>query len=138
MPIVVLPNEMLWAVNFSAEGVIERGPQRVDRCACFVGEKYEIGNKLYSESTRLSHVEFVTLSGLRALVAEYISSEDGFELLFLVMAWSGILTLIDGFGRSDPCCGRAGIGARARRRLTRCVRVQPRYWVRYCPSHPAT
>ncbi len=94
IPIVVLPDERLWVANYNDEGTIEGDPIQTNRCSCFVGEKYEIGHRPMSGSTSLSHIEFLTLSGLRSFVTRYVSSEEGFDLL---LSEDGIIRDFDSY-----------------------------------------
>src|SRR5207248_1269510 len=38
-PILVVPNNTLWAADYSADGVLVEAPRRVDHCSLFLGKR---------------------------------------------------------------------------------------------------
>jgi hypothetical protein len=68
LPILVVPDGALWEVDFWENGERSGDPVKVDRCSFFVGREYEAGNRMQGTRLTISHLEFVTLSGLEALM----------------------------------------------------------------------
>ena len=67
LPILVVPNGTLWEVDYCENGERNGDPVKVDRCSFFVGREYEAGDRIRGAQLTISHLEFVTLSGLEAL-----------------------------------------------------------------------
>ena len=67
LPILVVPNGTLWKVDYSANGTRDGTPVKVDRCSFFVGRAYAAGNTMRGTKLTISHLEFVTLTGLELL-----------------------------------------------------------------------
>lgn len=82
IPIVVVPDDMLWTVHFDDNGNVVRPPMREHRCACFVGKEYSTGSNLAGARIALSHVEVLTATGMELFAAEYLMSDPGLEKLF--------------------------------------------------------
>ncbi|MCE5309383.1 MAG: hypothetical protein LLG20_17215 [Acidobacteriales bacterium] len=68
LPILVVPNGALWEVDFWENGERSGDPVKVDRCSFFVGREYEAGDRMRGARLTISHLEFVTLAGLDALM----------------------------------------------------------------------
>jgi hypothetical protein len=79
LPIVVVPNNTLWTVDYDEKGSRVRGPEPCDRCSHFVGKEYKEPDGLFCN---ISHVEFVTEHGLTSFVETWIAGA-GSERLFL-------------------------------------------------------
>jgi hypothetical protein len=71
LPIVVVPDGCLWALEFDPGGEVKTDPQPVDECAYFVGKKLTltVGNDM-SKPFVLSHIHFFTLTGFRNVLAK--------------------------------------------------------------------
>jgi hypothetical protein len=67
LPILVVPDGMLWQTNYESNGTRKNDPVQTDRCSFFVGQYYSAGF-LQDTSLTISHLEFVTLSGLETLL----------------------------------------------------------------------
>lgn len=67
MPIVVVPDKRLWQVCYDENGVRKDGPKQVDNVSYYVGEEYQWTRAGMSEVTRVSHLEFVTETGIKQL-----------------------------------------------------------------------
>ncbi len=63
VPLVVVPNGRLWAVNYDTNGQQLGEPQQVDRASCYVGKSYRLSVSRPGGLT-LSHLEIVTFGGL--------------------------------------------------------------------------
>lgn len=74
LPIVVVPNRMLWIAEYHANG------ERVDtkltqQCSYFVERPYKFGNNHFNDSMILSHLEIMTFDGLKEFVATSLKDE---------------------------------------------------------------
>ena len=67
LPILVVPDGMLWSVDYNQNGGRTGNPSKVNRCSFFIGRDYLAGDKIQGTRLIISHLEFVTLSGLEAL-----------------------------------------------------------------------
>ena len=76
LPIVVVPDGMLWTVVLDLDGKRQAGPQKAERCSFYVGHAYSAGSVMSGVSFTISHLEFVTLSGLRLLMGEIAREES--------------------------------------------------------------
>ena len=74
LPMLVDPNGTLWKVDYCENGARNGDPVKVDRCSFFIGRDYEAGDRMTGASLTISHLEFVTLSGLEALTRSILSS----------------------------------------------------------------
>lgn len=82
IPFVVVPNDRLWIVLYDEDGNRVTEPKPSNRCSCFIDKDYEMGTKLAGTQMWLSHVEIVTLDGMRSFVQRYLSSEEAVCQLF--------------------------------------------------------
>ena len=64
LPILVVPDGALWKVDYCEDGARDSDPVQVDRCSFFIGRDYEAGDRVRGSNLTISHLEFVTLSGL--------------------------------------------------------------------------
>lgn len=80
LPIVVVPDGRLWVAEYSADAQLKGPPIQKDQCSLFVNQAYDM--EFNGPTMRLSHVEFVTMSGLRALVCDALKSREAMETIF--------------------------------------------------------
>jgi hypothetical protein len=80
IPLVVVPDRRLWVVEYDHDGERKCPPVQTDRCSLFVNREY----MMHSDwpRLRLSHVEFVTLSGLGTFVSEFLKDKEAMEGIF--------------------------------------------------------
>ncbi|MFA5598395.1 MAG: hypothetical protein WDA26_12595 [Pusillimonas sp.] len=81
-PIVVVPNDRLWSVLYDDDGNRIQDPCLTDRCSCFVDKDYEMGTKIAGTRIWISHIEIMTLNGLRSFVESHLKDETGILELF--------------------------------------------------------
>jgi hypothetical protein len=67
MPVVVVPNELLWKVSYDQAGQISQDPALADECEYFVDRKFRVDG-LNSSCFILTHIHFVTLKGFADLL----------------------------------------------------------------------
>jgi len=68
-PLLVVPEGRLWRAEFDQNGSLTGNPRQVDRCSYFVGKRYWAGDNLSGFPYYLSHLEFITLPGLRTFTS---------------------------------------------------------------------
>jgi len=81
LPIVVVPDGRLWAVQYNADGLQTGEPVTMERCSYFVNTAYRMSSQ--GPTLNLSHVEFVTLTGLEAFVSTMLG-QSTMESIFPV------------------------------------------------------
>jgi hypothetical protein len=69
-PVLVVPDGTLWLASFDANGSRRGMPHQVDRCPYFMGKAYSGGDNLSGFTYHISHLEFVTPTGLEKLNRE--------------------------------------------------------------------
>lgn len=74
LPIVVVPNETLWAVSYTKDGKREGPPARTDRISIYIGRTYQ--NRFPGDSLDVTHLEVMTESGLANFVDTYLKDAD--------------------------------------------------------------
>ena len=80
LPIVVVPDARLWTVEYDNDGELKTAPTQTDHCSLFVNHAYDM--EFNGPTLRISHVEFVTLSGLRALVVDALKNREALGNIF--------------------------------------------------------
>lgn len=81
-PFVVVPDGRLWMTSYDLNGLRISDPTQVDRCSCFIGKRYWLGNETDRASLLISHLEIITLKGLSAFVEAHLMSIEGIERIF--------------------------------------------------------
>ena len=69
---VVVPDETLWTVTYNGDGQIVGDPKVANHCRYFVGHEYVVPRA--NEKVCVSHIDFVTFSGLRQKLESLHSS----------------------------------------------------------------
>jgi hypothetical protein len=92
IPIVIVPNGRLWSVAYDDDGNRISEPNQTDRCSCFIDQDYEMGTILSRTIMRISHVEIMTIFGLRSFANSHLKSKSGISELF---STEGIKKVID-------------------------------------------
>jgi hypothetical protein len=67
LPVLVVPDGTLWKADYQMNGKRINDPVQTERCSFFVGQSYNIG-LFKTTDLVISHLEFVTLSGLENLM----------------------------------------------------------------------
>ena len=82
IPTVVVPNGRLWSVAYDDDGNKVSNPNQTERCSCFIDKDYELGTKLTGTRMWISHVEIMTIDGLKSFVNSHLKTEDGISEIF--------------------------------------------------------
>lgn len=80
LPIVVVPDNLLWMAQYDARGEFVSGPVQTNQCSFFVNQVYDMD--VGEPSLHISHIEFVTLSGLETFVRDSLKSRTAMENIF--------------------------------------------------------
>lgn len=67
LPIVVVPNGSLWQAEYDRKGTLPQEPRQADQCDYFVEQRL----KLQGWQFTITHIHFVTLTGLKQLVEHF-------------------------------------------------------------------
>lgn len=81
-PFVVVPDGRLWVSSYDLDGRCVSDPTQVNRCSCFIGKDYKMGTELTSARLWVSHLEIVTLDGLRSFVESHLMTADDMQKIF--------------------------------------------------------
>lgn len=78
LPVVVVPDGTLWKATYDADGRIGEAPAVVEECEFFVGRKLNLGRQPFV----LTHIHFVTLSGLESLLSRFWKHNNVWDWIF--------------------------------------------------------
>jgi hypothetical protein len=84
LPFVVVPNERLWIASYDLDGQCISEPMQVDRCPCFIGKAYRMATDVSGAVLWVSHLEIVTINGLRSFVERYLMTTEDIKRLYSV------------------------------------------------------
>jgi hypothetical protein len=76
LPVLVVPDNTLWQAVFDSAGAQTQSPIAVHRCQMFIGRNYRVGSIVSRYSVTVSHLEFVTVTGLRNLMTEVLHNTN--------------------------------------------------------------
>lgn len=77
MPMVVVPDTALWIASYNDNGTLSSDPTPTDHCHYYVDFKLPIELPLV-----LTHIHFVTLTGLRELLSLFVSDRRKWDTIF--------------------------------------------------------
>lgn len=85
LPVVVVPDELLWRVVYDDSGGVSTDPAQVNECELFVGREIEVGGEkrtpLFHQFT-FSHVHFFTLAAFASFLSKMALNEHAWTRLF--------------------------------------------------------
>ena len=76
VPILVVPDGMLWDAHFDNDGNRTKEPTPTSRCSFFLNKSVYVKAAMSGIDYRISHLEFVTLTGLTELVQTLIANDS--------------------------------------------------------------
>ncbi len=82
IPIVVVPDGRLWVTQFDKDGNRNTDPQLADRCSYFVSRSYFHRSASGGDDLTLSHLEFLTISGVDAFIRSLCGTNEQVEATF--------------------------------------------------------
>jgi hypothetical protein len=80
LPLVVLPDQSLWAVTYDSAGSIPGDPQPAEECQYFVEKRFTVNNGRHPFV--LTHIHFVTLTGLGSFLSRFWKHQDVWDWIF--------------------------------------------------------
>jgi hypothetical protein len=83
-PLLVLPQDRLWTVQHDAEGNLTSGPTQTDRCSYYVNKTYYPEGSNCQNPYAISHIDFLTTTGLTSFVQGLTGTEDATRALFAI------------------------------------------------------
>lgn len=81
LPVLLVPDEMLWVANYSENGKLQEGPVQQDEVRFYIGDKHKFDPEIMREFT-ISHLHIVTKTGFRNLLEQF--ADDDHELSYLL------------------------------------------------------
>lgn len=82
IPIVVVPDGVLWKCEYDDSGSMTGPPTLADEIMLFVGRSIKTGSGRNFHALQISHVHFCTLQGFRAFLEKLISKSEMWNQLF--------------------------------------------------------
>ncbi len=82
LPVLVVPDERMWVVEYDCSGGMASGPRQVDRCSYYLNKSYWHDHAYVGEGLTVSHLEFVTQRGLVELIDMITADALGPKKLF--------------------------------------------------------
>lgn len=74
IPILVVPDDMLWQINYDLRGQVESGPKQSERVPFYVGRRF---TKPGAETFSITHLEIMTLTGLNHFLEGFARHPSG-------------------------------------------------------------
>jgi hypothetical protein len=84
LPIVVVPDHVMWTASYDEQGDIADDPSEVHKCELYVAKEIELGKKqtpLYHRFA-FSHVHFFSLTGFRAFLSGMAEDDQVWSSVF--------------------------------------------------------
>lgn len=85
LPIVVVPDGVLWKAEYGAEGSLLSDPSQAAVCEFYVGREVEVGGKKgtpFFHVFAFSHIHFFTLTGFDSFLSEMANDLDSWNQIF--------------------------------------------------------
>ncbi|MDI3467863.1 MAG: hypothetical protein OJF50_006684 [Nitrospira sp.] len=81
IPTLVVPNRQLWVAQYDSDGNRTADPELVDRCSYFIDQSY-FHKGLSHHALTISHLEFLTVDGLRAFIDGLCGDDEKIDASF--------------------------------------------------------
>jgi len=83
IPIVVVPNGRLFAIEYDVDGNVQTQPHAAKRCSMYIDKQYTINTfPAFNKHFNISHMEIMTIDGLDEFIKHYILTEEGMSFIF--------------------------------------------------------
>lgn len=76
-PILVIPDERLWVVEYSDDGNQLGEPKMVDNCSMYLNQSWEVPRGLTTINYSLSHLDIITFSYIENYISRLYDGETG-------------------------------------------------------------
>ncbi len=80
VPVLVVPSDVLWQVDYSADGAQLGPPRRVRSASLFLNHAWSADALLEPVTYRMSHLEIITLDALSSTLTAWLGSDAFFDL----------------------------------------------------------
>lgn len=72
LPVLAVPNDSLWVLEYDSSGTPKANPRQTDHCEYFVSRSISVmaGNKFHNHNLIVSHLHIATIAGLTRLCKE--------------------------------------------------------------------
>ena len=87
LPIVVVPDGVLWKARYDESGGILGQPELVESCELYVARELPVGRSPIAQSFTLSHIHFLTLTGFASFVSKMVANEHAWRKLLTTAAY---------------------------------------------------
>jgi len=87
VPVVVVPDDVLWCIDYEEDGSHSGAPHLVQNTEFFVSISWTVGSGTFSVRYWISHLEIVTYSGL-SLIGEKFAKDDAMDPFDIIPAFS--------------------------------------------------
>ena len=81
IPLLIVPNGHLWAVDYDSAGKLINEPTQIDSTSIFVNMQYSMGSPI-SEELLVSHLEVLTSNGLQQFINDSLTSATALQVIF--------------------------------------------------------
>ena len=85
LPVVVVPDDLLWKVIYDNNGSISNDPEHINECELYVAREIEVGGEKgtpWYHCFTFSHVHFFTLTGFSSFLSKMSVNEHAWANLF--------------------------------------------------------
>lgn len=86
LPIVVVPDESLWAICYDDNGAVLKLPEQVNSCELLVGREITVTRDWMPHQFTFSHIHFFTLAGFSAFHMSMAVGDVSWNKLFTTRA----------------------------------------------------
>jgi len=81
IPVLVIPNQRLWVVEYDDNGKEVSGPHQTERCSCYIDKCYEL-HPAPTVNMWISHIEIMTYDGLKLFIDDHLKNEASISKLY--------------------------------------------------------
>lgn len=82
LPVVVVPDDLLWRVIYDEKGDVATAPAQVTECELYVGRKITVGHPEMPQWFTFSHVHFFTNNGFSSFLSKMAMNDRAWFQLF--------------------------------------------------------
>lgn len=90
LPVLVVPNDRLWGINYQSDGTRAGDPEPIDRVSLYIDKFVASSDRFSGISANFSHLEILTENGLTDMCAGFLTgdlpskafSQEGIERAF--------------------------------------------------------
>lgn len=76
LPVVVVPDDSLWIVDYDDSGCVCKPPEQVNACELFVGREIKVTKEWFPHQFTLSHIHFFTIGGFASFLSDMAPDDN--------------------------------------------------------------